>query len=68
MLIINCNDEALQYFGYKVNNNTIAYFPFKENFTDKAGNRSLSVSGCNISNGAVNITSASSYMLLNNTI
>lgn len=68
MAIIQCNEEALAYFWYQVNANTIAYFPFKDNFTDQTGNRSLSVNNCNISNWVANITSANSYMQLNNTI
>lgn len=63
MLIVNCNDEALQYFGYQVNTNTLSYFPLKENATDKTGNRSLTLNQVTISNGYANLTSEYSYML-----
>lgn len=63
MLIISYNDEALQYFGYQVNSNTLSYFPLKENATDKTGNRSLTLNQVTISNGYANLTSEYSYML-----
>jgi len=38
MLIIDCNEEALDYFGYRPNANTQVYFDLKTDFTDKSGN------------------------------
>lgn len=68
MAIIQCNEEALAYFWYQVNANTIAYFPFKDNATDKTGNKSLTLNQVTISNGYANLTSEYSYMALNSGI
>lgn len=68
MSIVECNDEAMNYLWYAMNQNTICYFPFKNDLTDKAWNRTLTVNGCTISDWVVNIPSYDSYMKLNNTI
>ena len=64
MSFIELNDEAIAYFGYQVNSNTLSYFPLKENATDKTGNRSLTLNQTTISNGVANLTSEYSYMAL----
>lgn len=48
--------------------NTIAYFPFKEDALDKVGSRSLTINDCAVSNWVMNINSQASYMLLSSTI
>ena len=68
MLIIESNDEASQYIWYQVNSNTLSYFPFKDDLLDVTWNRTITPSNVNVSDWAVNITSANSYMLLNNAV
>ena len=48
--------------------NTISYFPFKEDFADHKWNRTLTVNDCTIDNGSAKINSQSSYMTLSSTI
>lgn len=54
--------------SWSPNEDTIAYFPFKEDFDDKVGNRTLTVNDCTISWWYNNINSQSSYMKLSSTI
>ena len=49
---------------YVVNSNTLSYFPFTEDFVDKAGNRTLTVNDCAINDWSAKINSKSSYMTL----
>lgn len=48
--------------------NTISYFPFREDFADHKWNRTLTVNDCTIDNGSAKINSQSSYMTLSSTI
>ena len=58
------------YLGYEFepSSSTIAYFPFKEDASDKAGSRTLTLSNCSVSGWVMNITSQASYMSLSSTI
>lgn len=47
---------------------TIAYFPFREDFADHKWSRTLTVNDCSINNGSAKINSQSSYMNLSSTI
>lgn len=50
------------------NENTLSYFPFKTDYVDKMGNRTLTLNGCSISDWSMNISSNSSYMLLSSAV
>ena len=53
---------------YIINENTLSYFPFEEDFIDKKWNRTLTVNDCVIDNWSAKINSQSSYMQPSSTI
>ena len=53
---------------YSINENTLSYFPFEEDFADKKWVRTLTVNDCVIDEWSAKINSQSSYMTLSSTI
>ena len=69
MKIVNSSDEMCDYFHYTMNSNTLSYFPFTEDFSDKKGNRNLNTRNwVNISGWVLNVTGINSYMVPSSTI
>lgn len=64
----NCWIWAKPPYKRKMSDSTLSYFPFKEDFVDKTGNRTLTVKDVVIQNSGAYFQTQAAYMLLSSAI